>query len=402
MKDAFLDIAQRMLRLPTAPYCEGFVVAEAVALGIENGLEVEQDEHGNLLLHHNRGSAGRPLIVTAHMDHPGLVYADHLSGRDLLFECAGGVPVELTRDAPVRIYDPGAAADQPGLRGRICAFHGTDSAPVQARDLGSSAFAVRVEGADSEAVAAGCFAMLDLPVLAIGERRLRGRACDDLAGCAVGLTWLAMASTREVSSPCGLLLTRAEEIGFGGMLAAVRSGRLDREALYVNVECSSELAGAPLGEGPIIRVGDRSWIFDAEITAGLTAAADELGGVETGGGEPPFQYQRRLMDGGRCEATALARAGYAAGAAAIPLRNYHNRGRRQLQAEAVDVDDAVGLVRLLLHVAETSGDVSGALGRAIQQIDDSLDQRYEQSHRRLVETRPALDAQAGHSTEVAG
>ena len=72
----------------------------------------------------------------------------------------------------------------------------------------------------------------------------------------------------DQGAPLSVLLTRAEETGFGGMLAAVETGRLDAYMVYVNIECSSCRAGAPLGEGPVIRVGDRRWIFHAGVTEG--------------------------------------------------------------------------------------------------------------------------------------
>ena len=106
--------------------------------------------------------------------------------------------------------------------------------------------------------------------------------------------------------------------------------------------------GAVLGAGPIVRVGDRLWVFDPDISGGLAALADELASQQ-----PSFRYQRKLMDSGACEATPLMQAGYRTGAVALPLGNYHNSGPgERLAPEYIDLDDANGLVRLLVHVAQ--------------------------------------------------
>lgn len=164
-------------------------------------------------------------------------------------------------------------------------------------------------GADR--VVPGSFAVWDPEPCAVAGDRLVGRACDDLAGVAVGLATLERLVDEGVGR-AALLLTRAEETGFGGLLGAIASGSLPEDAVYVDIECSSCRAGAPLGEGPAIRVGDRRWLFDAGITGGLIAVAEALARDDGG-----FRFQRRLLDGGFCEATPLARSGRATGAVAF-------------------------------------------------------------------------------------
>jgi endoglucanase len=183
----------------------------------------------------------------------------------------------------------------------------------------------------------------------------------------------------------GLLLTRAEEGGFGGMLGAVQGRFLDRDALYVNIECSSAKAGAPLGAGPVVRVGDRRWVFDPAITAALTAAADELVAAGTG-----LQYQRKLMDGGTCEATVLMQAGFRSGAVALPLRHYHNHGGDRLRPEAVHLDDLRGLVVLLLYLAARPGGPAAALAAATAKLRGDMARSRQIMVPRLRGDRPRV------------
>ena len=395
MEERFLDMAGRLMPLPTAPYCERFVAAEAAAIAADMPLVTQSvDAHGNLLILYDGAPSGQRLTVTAHLDHPGLVYAARLSARDHLFEKGGGVPVELARNAAVRIYSLDEGPEQSGLKGRVTAYCDADSAPVQSHGLQGPAFRVRTE--TTVDLDSGAFAMLDLKPFQVRGDRVRGRACDDLAGVAVGLTWLSQMATSGADCRCGLLLTRAEEVGFGGMVAAIEAGYLETDALYINVECSSERPGAPLGEGPVVRVGDRAWIFSPEITAALSAVADGLIANATGPAAAP-RFQRQLMDAGTCEATALARAGFTTGAVALPLRNYHNHGKGRLAAEADSLSDAAGLVRLLVELAIRPGGATQALAQTTSRMDQQMRARYTRHDARLRQTR---DSPSSNPKEV--
>ena len=349
LEKRFLRHARRLMPLPTAPFREQFVMEAISRQAAELGLEIRSDAVGNLLLlyHGDRdsGPAAR-VIFTAHMDHPGLLYSQPLSPRDHLFELAGNVNVDLAKKGDVDIYDPAGTADQTPVRGVV------DSYAEPEAEGGPPVFSIRIAKADAGLLTPDSFAMWRLPVLGKQGRELRGRACDDLAGVTVAITVMEHLRRSRFRSGAGLLLTRAEETGFGGMMAAVRSDWLPREPLYINIECSSQRAGAALGAGPVIRVGDRLSVFEPDLSAVLVAIAEgEMEGFEG----PGLPYQRKLMDGGACEATVLKLAGFRVGAVALPLDHYHNWGKKRLRPEAIDVDDAVALVKLLARVCGLPG-----------------------------------------------
>src|SRR5437763_1575800 len=74
-----------------------------------------------------------------------------------------------------------------------------------------------------------------------------------------------------------------------------------------------------VGKGVIVRVGDRTSIFDSEAMRFLAEVAAGLKGKRNG-----FQYQRGLMGGGTCEATAYQEFGLQTAAVCVSLGNYHN------------------------------------------------------------------------------
>ena len=62
------------------------------------------------------------------------------------------------------------------------------------------------------------------------------------------------------------------------------------------------------------------------------------------------------MDGGACEATVYAQAGFRTGALCLPLGNYHNHARGGgVGPEYVAFDDAANLVRWMTEYSRDFG-----------------------------------------------
>jgi putative aminopeptidase FrvX len=179
---------------------------------------------------------------------------------------------------------------------------------------------------------------------------LRARACDDLAGAAAALSALDRLAAADVGN-FSVLLTRAEEIGFVGAIAACELKTLPTGSRVLSIECSRQSADAPLGGGPIVRVGDGSSVFSSDLTNRVTETVRSRG----------IPHQRKLMAGGSCEATAFGALGYEATGLCLALDNYHNMAdidgvragtrRPRLAPEAISLSDFHGLVDLLSAVA---------------------------------------------------
>ena len=373
MEFDFLQLAKPLIRTPTAPFHEHFALGIARSFAAKRPLiQVLHDRCGNSLLLYDGGAQEEDdefIVLTAHLDHPGLVWRSSQGPSRALFEILGGVELEQALTTGVRIFDLNRPATQRGIPGTIVRT---------IEEEGTRYPLLEVATARDIPQGPGTFAMWDLPAFRVQGRRLSGRAIDDLAGAAVALCVLDSLVRHQASVRLGVLLTRAEEVGFVGMLAALDAGFLPRRALYINIECSSVAAGAVLGAGPILRVGDRLWVFDPNISGGLAALADELASQQ-----PSFRYQRKLMDSGACEATPLMQADYRTGAVALPLGNYHNSGPgAQLAPEYIHLDDANGLVRLLIHVAQRG--IGTGLAHSAAALDSMLAGRLAQYRERLL------------------
>lgn len=301
-------------------------------------LRCEPDRWGNLLLS-SIHPPGRPLIVAnAHIDHPGFV-ATGVSGRNVTAEFRGGVRAEYFPDAPVEFFDRAGAAHP----GRVEAFESMSSIRVRFP---------RQTGLEVGDIGRWRF---QAARLGVAGDRLRAHACDDLAGTAAALAALDVTRRDPELGHFAVLLTRAEEVGFIGAIGAARSGLVPKSSAILSIETSRSFPDSPIGGGPIIRVGDFSSVFDADLTNRLTALVRERG----------LTHQRRLMAGGSCEATAFGAYGYRATGLCLALGNYHNmgdlamveqgRGRVRVAPEEISISDFDGLVSLLLLAARQLG-----------------------------------------------
>jgi endoglucanase len=128
-----------------------------------------------------------------------------------------------------------------------------------------------------------------------------------------------------------------------------------RDAVVVAVECSKAIAGVNLGDGPVLRVGDKASVFTPAATAYCQVVAERLAAKDKS-----FKYQRKLMDGGTCESTAYCHHGYDATGICLPLGNYHNMDteRRKIAPEFVDVRDFQWLVQWFIALADSPAEVA--------------------------------------------
>ena len=331
----FSALAARLLRCPAAPYHEAGVRAAVEELCAEHGLHFARDAFGNVLVRLCAGPRLRPLVLAAHLDHPGFEIVRSLDRGRWHARFLGGVPDRFFRDGiPVRLM-PGAS---PALLGRRLA-RGKPEFELLSPPLPRA----RVPASGPPR-----FAVWELEDFAARRGRIHGRACDDLIGVASILATLIVLKQQRARVNVVGVISRAEEVGFHGALTVAASKHLAKNSFLISLETSKEMPPVKMGSGVIIRVGDRTSIFDSVGTRFLTDVAAEIKA-----GDSSFQFQRALMSGGTCEATAYQEFGFQTAALCIALGNYHNCGPRdRIAAEYVDIADGAGMVRLLVEAAK--------------------------------------------------
>ena len=113
---AFCRLAERLLRHPTAPYHEHGVREEVERICVEHGLACARDQFGNLLVRLEHSKTKRPLVLAAHLDHPGFEILRRLRANHWLARFNGGVPDRFfRRGTPIRLM-PGMVSARLGNR----------------------------------------------------------------------------------------------------------------------------------------------------------------------------------------------------------------------------------------------------------------------------------------------
>ncbi len=373
MKRAELKgILRRILTKPTAPFREECVAAEIIRFCREEGLEARPDPHGNLIAIYRpkKGLRKGRIGFVAHMDHPGFeIIASE--GRTARAAWTGGVLRKFFRNAAVNVHHDG------GVKGRVVRTTPRPNLPK---------FVSEMDLRMDRPVPVGAFGQWDLTPFEMQGNLIVTRAADDLCSVAAELALLRELKRAGVRHEIWLIFTRAEENGFTGALAMLGSGVLPKDLPLISLETSKFLPGAKQGGGPVIRLGDRALTYSPDLLRYMeTAAGNAKKRVKT------FRFQRRVMDGGTCEATAFLAKGHTAAGIAFPLGNYHNmgdlpdeNGRPVLRAETVDIRDVQNGVELMLDMANGLSE----LPRALDAIAKSLDRRNKPDFKRLKEKRP--------------
>ncbi|MBI3299058.1 MAG: M20/M25/M40 family metallo-hydrolase [Elusimicrobia bacterium] len=343
-----LAILESVLVQPTAPFHERRVRAALAAALDAAGVPWNVDAAGNLVARYRKGSA-RPVAFTAHMDHPGFELLS-VKGTTAEARWNGQVPTFELKGLRLALHDGKTSV----RRGTAAVLRGDGRKPGLVRGRPHNLLTLRVPAGSLP----GDFGHADLPLF---ERRgglIHSKAHDNVSGCASIVAALDHLARRRLPGDVVALFTRAEEVGFHGCWGAIKLGTIRNDRPVVVLECSKAMAGAEQGKGPVIRVGDKARVFDADAAAALEERARALQRER-----PGLAFQRRLMDGGTCEATAFGLSGYQTVGFAFPLGNYHNVGAAGVAAENIHEKDYLAAVDLLAAFAARGIDPDGARKR---------------------------------------
>ena len=362
--------------LPTAAGREDRVIAaiEAWVAARKDRLVLSRDRFGNLTIARHdfleacaRGtkSGMKPVMITAHLDHPAFVVtAVRAKGTsvELDLEFRGGVNDPYFKGAALEVFDRDT---RKSFDAKIVSL---DAKVDPATKPFKTVVARLAKPAAAKHITEGSIARWKFAKAEVNKGLAHTHACDDLAALAAALVAYDGISRDAACAHVALLFTRSEEIGFIGAIGAAREGTVPQGARLVCLENSRSFPhDSPIGAGPIVRVGDRLSVFTPELT-------NRIGDIAAAHAKdtPGFRFQRKLMPGGACEATAFASFGIASTCVCLPLGNYHNmqdidgvaagKAKAKVGREFISVDDFHWLVELLEVVARRLDDPAVAAG----------------------------------------
>lgn len=329
----------------------------------------KRDRVGNLLIRHRNPGRRAPLLITAHLDHPAFVVRG-VDGLEVELEFRGGVHDAYFEGARIELFD----SEDRRSTARITGLDPKAKPFKTAR----ARLSRKAEGLTEGDIGRWAF-----PKASISGGRLRTDACDDLAAVAAALTAFDAIRKRKGCEHVGLLFTVAEEVGFLGTLEVARNatsgrgGLIPRSSRLICLENSRSFAESPIGGGPIVRVGDRISVFSPSLTNVISQIC-----TDEAKRDPSFSWQRKLMPGGACEATAFSTFGFESTCLCLPLGNYHNmadvdealagRVPARVRREEIAMADFHGLVRMLELIARRLDSAQGSV-RAL--LDDLYEKR---------------------------
>jgi endoglucanase len=357
-----MKLLKEICSIPTAPFAEQYVVRYVERfVKARPGLKLSRDDAGNLLVTLTSKSSGPRWVFAAHMDHPGFIAQRMIDTNTLEADFRGWVQIEYVRGTKVRFFEP----DGREIAGVITKASSSNYDLITVADN----VEVRVRGK----VSRGAPGMFDQGPGRLQGKRFLSRGIDDQGGLAAALGMIDELHRRRAKLPVAVLLTRAEEEGFVGAVAAVKKPQLLRKTdRIIAIECSAVQPYAPQGDGVIIRVGDKTSIFNSSLTYFLTQQAGALAKKDKS-----FKFQRALMPGGTCEATVYDAYGYTSAAVCVPLGNYHNmdRAKKKIAPEYIDVSDWKNMLKLFVHLAR--------VGHTFTTDNTLLKRRIEKRYNRL-------------------
>jgi len=349
---------------PTAPCHEAHVRACLLErLGDLPHVTTRLDEFGNLhASYEHEPGAREPFRLVAHMDHPGFVVPREGEPAANEVHFAGGVEEK---------YFAGKA---------IVFYHEKTREPLGRAVIEGTSFSGETRRVllDRAVPADATFAMWDLPPARCTKRLFISRACDDLAQVSTMLALLRLLALGGARARVHALFTRAEEIGFAGALAALKTREPLAPMPTLSLETSQARGFARVEAGPVVRVGDRLSIFDSRVTHWLETAFRDLQAAR-----PGAVYQRLLMGGGTCEASVFHRAGIPTGALCVALNHYHNMGPgTALRAESISLRDWQGLYAFLFFLATEA--------KPLRVADEAVAERFGRLEEKALKALKAM------------
>ncbi|NLE26373.1 MAG: M42 family metallopeptidase [Clostridiaceae bacterium] len=194
-------------------------------------------------------------------------------------------------------------------------------------------------GAKSEADAEKFVSVGDMAVFEAGtilqNGRIISKSMDNRIGCAI-LVQLAL-NQPETDNEIYYVFTAQEEVGLRGARTAAYRIMPDM-ALAVDVTTTGDTPECKpmtinIGDGPAIKIKDRSVIAHPEIKDRLIRCAKEQ--------NIPHQFEILVQGGTDAGSIHTTAGGIPSGGVAIPTRNVHN------SAEIVDMKDVENAVKLI-------------------------------------------------------
>lgn len=299
--------------------------------------EYEVDALGNLLVHKKGAQrAKKKVMLAAHMDEVALIITYITEDGYLKFSPVGGIDPRVLFGRSVFVGDQ----KLPGVIGAMPVHLLEKDDLKKIPDFEKLYIDIGASSADQakEAVHLGDIAYFDSPFMPFGERRIKAKALDDRAGCAILLEMIES----DLPFDLDFAFTVQEEVGLRGAGAA--AFRLDPDyAIVVETTTAADIAGVQphkrvcaLGKGAVVSFMDKSTLYDRRLYDFAFSLAERKN----------IRCQTKTLVAGGNDAGAIhkSRGGVKTITISVPCRYLHSPS---CVIEEGDLYDTADLVRAL-------------------------------------------------------
>ena len=278
----------------------------------------------------------KKLMICAHMDEVGFMVTYIRPDGTLSFDTVGGVDAAVVIGRQVRIGKDRIS----GVVGSTAVHNLSKDEREKAPSIDSLYIDIGAEDkAEAEKyVSLGDCVYFDSEFVDLGERRIKAKAIDDRAGCAMMIQMMH----EELEYDTWFVFNVQEEIGLRGSTASAFTVAPDF-AIVLESTTAADIDGASgakrvceVGKGAVVSFMDRSTMYDKELYRLAFDTAKKLG----------IPCQTKTMVAGGNDAGAIHKSGKGVRtiAVSLPCRYLHSPSS---VIELADLDNSYTLVKNL-------------------------------------------------------
>lgn len=312
-------------------------VRELIIDKIKDFCDYRTDNLGNLIcFKKGRKNPGKKLMICAHMDEVGLIVTGINADGTLLFGTVGGIDPSVVIGRQVRV----GQKKLNGVVGSAAVHNLSKEQREKAPEIDSLYIDIGAENKEEaeKYVSLGDCVYFSSEFTELGADRLKSKAIDDRAGCAMMIEMIR----EDVEYDTYFVFNVQEEIGLRG--ARVSAFSVDPDfAVVLEATTAADIDGVSgakrvcaLGKGPVVSFMDRSTVYDKELYRLAFETAKESG--------IPCQTKTMIAGGNDAGVIHTSRSGVRTIAVSVPCRYLHSPS---CMIQWSDLNDSIKLVKKL-------------------------------------------------------
>lgn len=313
-------------------------VREYIIEKIRDKCDYSVDNLGNITaFRKGKKTPEKKLMIAAHMDEVGLIVTSVRSDGALTFETVGGIDSAVIIGKRVKIGKNGLSGVVGSKAIHKLSAEECEKAP-KISDLYID-FGAADKAEAEKYVSAGECVYFDSEFMEFGNNRIKSKAIDDRAGCALMLRLIE----EEPEYDTFFVFNVQEEIGLRGSTVSAFSLQPDI-AIVLEATTAADIDGADgaakvctINGGPVVSFMDRSTMYDKELYKTAFETAKENG--------IKCQTKSMIAGGNDSGAIHISGKGVRTIAVSLPCRYLHSPS---CVISKQDFDDAYRLVKLMM------------------------------------------------------